>query len=190
MIRRAMLQSDINLHARAEGAGLSLKTWSGEVQLDVEPSHLGDIALRPSHIHLVAQQQRFEVRRFDLNTSIARMAASGALDLAGRTDLQYELTAELAGLQALQVTLEGSELGAQPEVRIHLVAHQLQAGTLLVERIGLDAAYRGAAGEVRFAADVVQSSDAGGRANGAATLTDQGQQAVVEELVARLPGRT
>ena len=93
-------------------------------------------------------------------------------------------------LQALQLTYEGSQLGAQPKVRTHLVARQLQAGTLPAERVGLDAAYRGVAEEVRFTADVVQSADAGGRANGAVTLTDQGQQVVVEELVVRLPGRT
>jgi hypothetical protein len=45
VIRQAMLQSDINLHARVECGGLSLKMWSGEAQLDIDPSHLGDIVL-------------------------------------------------------------------------------------------------------------------------------------------------
>ncbi|HXH14273.1 MAG TPA: translocation/assembly module TamB domain-containing protein [Alphaproteobacteria bacterium] len=234
VINRGALHSDLNLHARVDGSGLSLTGWRGEAQLHIEPSHLGEITLHPSDIHLVAQQERFEVRRFDLNTSAAHMTASGVLNLAGHSDLRYDLTAELADLQplldmqtlagslqlqgqaggdwpalsvdgtlrarhvryrdnraqTLEVTYAGSALGAQPTIQTQMVARQLTASALPLERVGLGATYRGAAEEVRFAVEVVQSADAGGRANGVVGLSDQGQQAVVEELVVRLPGRT
>jgi autotransporter translocation and assembly factor TamB len=228
------LQSDLDLHARLEGAGVSLSQWRSEVLVEIEPSHLGNIALHRSQIELVGQQQRFEVRRFDLDTSVAHMTASGALDLAGHSDLQYELTADLAELQpmldlealagqvhlqgkasgawpalgthgtlevndlryqdsrvrTLQLSYDGSQLGAQPLVTAQLVARQLRTGTLPVEQVGLDATYRGGAEQVHFAAQVVQSAKAGGRASGTVGLTDGGQRIVVEELVARLPDRT
>jgi autotransporter translocation and assembly factor TamB len=234
VLERAALQSDLDLHARLEGAGLTLSEWRGKVLVEVEPSHLGNIALHRSQIELVGRQQRFEVRRFDLDTSVAHMTAGGALDLAGRSDLQYELTADLADLQpvldletlagqihlqgkasgdwpalgahgilevsrlryqdnwvrTLQLSYDGSQLGAQPLVTAQLVARQLHTGALPVERVGLDATYQGAAGEVHFAAEVLQSAQAGGHASGTVSLTDVGQQIIVEELVARLPDRT
>jgi hypothetical protein len=39
-IERAALQSNLDLHARLVGAGLTLSEWRGEVLVEVEPSHL------------------------------------------------------------------------------------------------------------------------------------------------------
>jgi autotransporter translocation and assembly factor TamB len=164
LLHQAPLQSDLNLQAHIEGEGLTPGTLHGEARLDVQTSHLGNIAIYPSRLQLAMQQGRFEVQQCDLQTSVARLTASGVLDLASNSALHYDLTADLAGLRALvgpgilegtvrlqgqasgaltaitlqgtlagehlrygdehvesvQLTYEGTQLGAQPRVTAHL----------------------------------------------------------------------
>ncbi|MGH8057625.1 MAG: AsmA family protein, partial [Candidatus Entotheonellia bacterium] len=135
-VERAALQSEINLHMRAEGEGLSPAELRSQLQIEIQPSHLGSIALRPSHIELEARSGRFQVQRFNLDTSVARMTATGALDLAGRSDVQYEVAADLAGLQPLLDTqaldgtlqLQGDVTGEWPALSARGV---MEARTLL-----------------------------------------------------------
>ena len=119
-------QSDVNLQARLEGEGLAPRELRSAVHVEIHPSHLGDIKLHPSQIDLQARQNRFQVRRFDVETSMARMHATGTIDLAGRSDLQYELTAELEHLRQLldveslhgDVHLQGQATGEWPDLRV------------------------------------------------------------------------
>jgi autotransporter translocation and assembly factor TamB len=112
-LNKAAWQSDVNLQAHLEGKGLALRELQSDVRVEIQPSHLGNIKLQPSQIDVQAQQGRFQVRRFDVETSMARMKATGAIDLAGRSDLQYELSARLDSLREL---LEQEELSG----RVHL----------------------------------------------------------------------
>jgi autotransporter translocation and assembly factor TamB len=117
-------QSDVNLQARLEGAGIALRELQSDVRVEIHPSHVGNVALQPSQIDLQAQRGRFQVRRFDVETSMARLQATGALDLAGRSDLQYTLTAELGQLRQLleaehlsgDVQLQGQASGEWPDL--------------------------------------------------------------------------
>jgi autotransporter translocation and assembly factor TamB len=136
LLQRATLQSDVNVHLRVTGEGLSARDLRSELQLEIEPSHLGNVVLHPSQIHVEAHQQRFQVQRFDLDTSVARMTASGALDLAGTSDLQYELAANLADLRQLMGTealdgdlhMQGQATGEWPALHLQgvLEAHRLR----------------------------------------------------------------
>jgi translocation and assembly module TamB len=101
LLQRVALQSDINLRLRLAGEGLTLGDLRGQVQLDIQPSRLGHIILHPSRIDLEAQPQRFRVRRFRLDTSVARMTVQGTVDLAGSSDLQYQGNADLSQLRQL-----------------------------------------------------------------------------------------
>src|SRR4030095_16040056 len=119
-------QSDVNLQASLEGKGLALRELQSAVYVEIHPSHLGDIKLYPSYIDLQAQQNRFQVQRFDVETSMARMHATGTVDLAGHSDLQYELTAELEHLRPLldvgsphgDVHLQGQATGEWPALSV------------------------------------------------------------------------
>jgi autotransporter translocation and assembly factor TamB len=110
LLRQAPLQSDLNLQLHIQGEGLTPSTLQGTARLDVHPSHLGTIALYPSQLRLTMRHGRFEVQQCDLWTSIARFTASGLVDLASSSALQYALTADLTGLRALvgPETLEGT----------------------------------------------------------------------------------
>ena len=96
----------------------------------MQTSHLGSIALYPSHLQLAMQHGRFEVQQCDLQTSVARFTAAGLLDLASSSALHYDLTADLAGLRALvgPEALEGT-LRLQGQASGALTAISLQ-GTL------------------------------------------------------------
>jgi autotransporter translocation and assembly factor TamB len=126
LLNKPAWQSDVNLHARLEGAGLAPRELQSDVLVEILPSHFGDITLQPSQIDLHAQQGRFQVRRFDVETSMARMQATGAIDLAGGSDLQYELTAKLDNLRRLldqeqlngSVRLQGQASGDWPDLEI------------------------------------------------------------------------
>jgi autotransporter translocation and assembly factor TamB len=126
LVQRAAWQSDITLQLRLDGAGMWPQNGQGEVQLDLHPSHLGNIAVQPSQIRIEAKEQRLQVHRFDLHTSVARLTASGALDLAGPSDLQYALTADPTGLQQLMglealagnIHLQGQASGAWPALNV------------------------------------------------------------------------
>jgi autotransporter translocation and assembly factor TamB len=150
LIQRHAWQSDLNMRLGIDGAGLSLQELRGHLQLTVHPSHLGAIALHPSQVELDLQQQRLQVQHFDLHTSVAQLMASGALDLAGDSELQYALTADLSGLQQLlnlealagNVRLQGQAHGTWPALSAHgtLTAQELryQAHRLATLRLTYD----------------------------------------------------
>ena len=213
LLHQAPLQSDLNLQLHLEGEGLTPGTLRGEVRLDVQPSHLGSIALYPSRLQLTMQHGRFEVQQCDLQTSVARLTAAGLLDLASSSALHYDLTADLAGLralvgpealegtlrlqgqasgaltaitlqgtlagqhlrygdehvEALEVTYEGTQLGAQPHLTAHLETHKTQLGKVPVEHLALDATYESAVRQLQVTAEVAQSSGYSGKVRGSVT---------------------
>ncbi|HEY7709691.1 MAG TPA: AsmA family protein, partial [Candidatus Entotheonella sp.] len=126
VVQRTALASDLNLTLRLEGQGVSPRELNGRLQLELQSSHLGDIKLRPSQIHLDVSKQRVKVQQFDVQTSVARMTASGALDLAGHSDLTYAMHADLAGLQGLAdmnalagtLALQGEARGEWPALGV------------------------------------------------------------------------
>jgi autotransporter translocation and assembly factor TamB len=155
LLNKPAWQSDLNLQARLAGEGVALRELQSAVQVEIHPSHLGDIKLYPSHVDLQAQQNRFQVRRFDIETSMARMHATGMIDLAGRSDLQYELTAELEHLHQLldvqrlhgAVHVQGQATGEWPDLRVlgALDVHdvQYQAYALDALRLTYESAHLG-----------------------------------------------
>ena len=110
LLHQEPLQSDLNLHLHLEGAGLAPAALRGEARLDVQPSTVGSMALYPSGLQVAVQHGRLQVRYCDLHTSVARLTATGLLDLTGSSALHYDLTADLAGLRSLlkTETLEGT----------------------------------------------------------------------------------
>ena len=118
--------SDLNLQAHIEGEGLAPRELESHVRVDILQSHLGNIGLQPSQIDLQARQGRFQVQRFEVETSMARMHATGAVDLSGRSDLQYELSANLNSLRQLldearldgDVRLQGQATGEWPHLTL------------------------------------------------------------------------
>jgi autotransporter translocation and assembly factor TamB len=232
-LSRAAWQSDLNLQARLDGEGLAPRELASKVRVDIHPSHLGNIGLQPSQIELQAQQGRFQVQRFDVETSMARMHATGAVDLSGRSDLQYELTAHLSNLRqlldearldgdvrlqgqatgewpdltvrgtldvrdvqyqeyaldALRLTYEGSDLGAQPNATTQLRLQRARLGTVPVAQVELQGTYDGAARQVRFEVSVDQSPGNGMRTQGMLTLQDTGQRVDIETLRLQLAER-
>jgi len=93
--------SDLNLQLRIDGAGTAPQERHGTIQLEIRPSRLREIALHPSYVDLEIKAQQVQVQRFDLDTSIAHTTLSGTFDLAGTTDMQYALTADLVAWQSL-----------------------------------------------------------------------------------------
>ena len=151
LLRQASLQSDLNLQLHIQGEGLTPRTLHGEVRLDVHPSRLGTIALHPSQLQLTMHHGRFEVQQCDLRTSIARFTAAGLVDLASSSALQYDLTADLAGLRALvgpealegTVRLQGQASGALTAINLQgtLAGRHLRYGDERVET--LEVTYKG-----------------------------------------------
>jgi autotransporter translocation and assembly factor TamB len=117
-------QSDVNLQTEVEGSGIASHELHSDVRIDIHPSHVGDITLQGSQIHLQAQEGRFQVRHFDVETSMARLTATGSVDLAGKSDLHYEVTAALHRLRRLldeplldgDVHLQGEASGEWPNL--------------------------------------------------------------------------
>jgi autotransporter translocation and assembly factor TamB len=101
LVDKTPWQSDINLRLQVRGAGLTPGDLQGQIRLDIQPSHVGDIQLRASQIHLEARQHRFVIEQCCLDTSVAKLSATGELDLQGKSDVQYELEAHLAPLRPL-----------------------------------------------------------------------------------------
>ncbi|HEY7496713.1 MAG TPA: hypothetical protein VIH59_37115, partial [Candidatus Tectomicrobia bacterium] len=226
-------QSDLNVHLQVDGQGGAVRHLLGQLRLETQPSHLGQITLHPSQIHVEVQPHRFTVHHFRLDTTVARMIMNGAVDLTGHSDLQYRLAADLAYLQpllgtaavagevqlhgqvagerttisthgtlqaghlryqehrleALTLTYEGSDLGAQPQATAHVMAQQARLGTLPIKQVGVQATYEGAARQVHFTADVQQSPTQGGKTRGTITLAGDSQQVLLEELQVRLADR-
>jgi autotransporter translocation and assembly factor TamB len=123
-LKKPAWQSDLNVQMQLEGEGLAARELASQAHIDIRPSHLGNIGLEPSQIELQARQGRLQVQRFEVETSMARMHATGAVDLAGRSDLQYELTAQLSNLRQLfdderlngDVRLQGQASGEWPNL--------------------------------------------------------------------------
>jgi autotransporter translocation and assembly factor TamB len=135
LIARATLQSDLNLRLQLDGQGLTPQALRGQALLDIYPSHLGNIALRPSQIQLEARQQRVEVQRLHLDTAVAQMTMTGAIDLAGRSDLQYQLAADLSQLrQLLGTEAVDGEVQVQGQAAGELTAISAQ-GTVQARRL-------------------------------------------------------
>jgi uncharacterized protein involved in outer membrane biogenesis len=134
--QRPALQSDLNLHIDLNGSGVSLDDLQGQVRLEILPSHLGNIALNPSRIHLDTASKRLRIHQFRLDTSVAQMTLEGALDLAGNSDLRYALQAQLTELQPLLGTqvldgvlnLQGTAQGQWPALTTQgtVNAHRLR----------------------------------------------------------------
>ena len=150
VVQLPALQSDLNLHIDLQGSGFSPDDLQGQVRLDILPSHLGDIVLNPSRIHLNAASKRVQIQQFNLDTSVAYMTMEGALDLAGNSDLRYDLQARLTDLQPLLGTqtldgvlhLQGTAQGQWPALttqgtvnanRLRYQTNQLQALMLTYE---------------------------------------------------------
>jgi autotransporter translocation and assembly factor TamB len=147
LLNRAALASDLNLQLRVDGEGLSLQDLRAAAHLELQPSHLGRVTLRPSQIDVTAAQRRFEVHRLDLDTSVAQLTAGGAIDLAGTSDLRCRLAAnvadlrELLGIDTLAGSLagQGRASGTWPalEVRGELEGHGLRYGDHRVQALRL-----------------------------------------------------
>ena len=233
LLRQAPLQSDLNLQVHMQGEGLTRETLRGEVRLDVQTSHVGTIALYPSRLQLAVHDGRFEVQQCDLQTSVARLTAAGLIDLASSSALQYDLTADLAGLrtlvgsgalegtvrlqgqasgaltavsvqgtlagqhlryrdayvEAVQVTYEGAQLGAQPRVTAHLEMHKTRLGKVPVAHLALDATYDSTVRQLQVTAAVAQSSGYSGKVRGSVNWTATGQQFTLDDLVVHLADR-
>ena len=225
--------SDLNIQVSLDGEGVAPRELESNIRVDIHPSHLGDIRLQPSQIDLQARQGRFQVQHFDVETSMARMRATGAVDLAGRSDLQYELTANLSSLRqllhearldgdvrlqgqatgewpdltargtldvrdvqyqeyaldALRLTYEGSDLGAQPNATTQLRLQRAHLGTIALAEVELQGTYDGAARQVRFEVSVDQSPGNGMSTQGMLTLQETGQRVDIEVLRLQLAER-
>jgi translocation and assembly module TamB len=119
--------SDLNMQLRLDGAGTSPQERHGTIQLEIRPSRLQEIALHSSYVDLEVNAQQVQVQRFDLDTSLAQATVGGTFDLAGPMDMQYALTANLAGLQPLlgmpalagAVQTQGQVSGTWPALNGH-----------------------------------------------------------------------
>ncbi|MGF1613937.1 MAG: translocation/assembly module TamB domain-containing protein [Gammaproteobacteria bacterium] len=138
LVNKPGLQSDVNLRLQITGEGLQPSDRSARLQLTIERSHLGAIAIRPSTLRIEARNERLEVRAFDLNTSLLKARLEGAIDLAGASDLTYALTVipedlrELIAAKALagNIQLNGRLLGTWPRLTT--------AGVLTGEKLTYD----------------------------------------------------
>ena len=118
------LKSDLNMVLDVKGHGLSPRTVEGQLNVLVEPSHLGDITLDASRIRVVAQSERIRIEAFELVSSLASVSATGSLDFRGESDLVYEATADLSQLQHLlgvgslrgSLHLQGTAEGIWPDL--------------------------------------------------------------------------
>ena len=91
-------------------------------------------------------------------------------------------------VEALHVTYEGTQLGAQPRVTAHLETHKMRLGQVPVEHLALDATYDSAVQQLQVTAEATQSSDYSGKVRGSVHWTATGQQFTLDELVVHLAG--
>ncbi|MGE3535845.1 MAG: translocation/assembly module TamB domain-containing protein [Candidatus Tectimicrobiota bacterium] len=101
LLHQEAWQSDLNFQLHMAGEGVSPATFQGYLQFDAQPSYLGSLRLQPSQLLLTVAEGRVHVQRCALHTSAGHVQATGTLDLAGSSDLHYDLTAQLASLQPL-----------------------------------------------------------------------------------------
>ncbi len=138
LIQRDELISDLNLHLTLNGTGIDPADLQSDAKIQILPSRFGDIALNPSDIHVIAKGQRIDVPQFHLDTSVAQMNVEGLLDLAGDSDLRYDLQVQLPDLKQLLGTdalegtahLRGQASGAWPDLTTQ--------GTLDAQRLRYD----------------------------------------------------
>jgi autotransporter translocation and assembly factor TamB len=135
LVKREVLHSDINMHLKLNGAGLTLADFKGALQWHLGASRVGEIILNPSEIHLNAESQRFTVETFKLKTSVLEMGAKGDLNLAGVSNLDYHLSAKLHDLQPL-LTEEALNGTAQLQGKLRGEGTELMTdGTLRAENL-------------------------------------------------------
>ena len=91
-------------------------------------------------------------------------------------------------VEALHVTYEGTQLGAQPRVTAHLETQKTRLGQVPVEHLVLDATYDSAVQQLQVTAEVTQSSGYSGKVRGSVHWTATGQQFTLDELVVHLAG--
>ena len=91
-------------------------------------------------------------------------------------------------VEAVQVTYEGTQLGAQPRVMAHLETHNTRLGQTPVEHLALDATYDSTVQQLQVTAEVAQSSGYSGKIRGSVHWTATGQQFTLDELVVHLAG--
>lgn len=91
-------------------------------------------------------------------------------------------------VETVQLTYEGTHLGAQPRVTAHLETHKTHLGQLPVEHLALDATYDSTVPQLQVTSEVVQSSGYSGTVRGSVHWTATGQQFILDELVVDLAG--
>ena len=148
LANRQALESDLNMVLNVDARGLSPQTLEGQLNVSIQPSHLGDVTLSPSQIRIVAQSQRVHVEAFELISSLATVTAGGSLDFQGTSDLTYEARAQLSqlrplfGVNALNggLYLQGSVKGAWPDLHAvgKLTATEVQLDANRLQRLELD----------------------------------------------------
>ena len=148
VIARPEFRSDLNARMLLEGEGLRPAELKGDLRLDIEASHLGEIVLRPSRVHLQAREQWIHIDSFDIDTSIARMTMQGGLEFSGASDLQYHLSAKLPDLHKLldvdrldgALELNGKAAGVWPDLvaQGHLKAENLRYDEYGVKVLDID----------------------------------------------------
>ncbi len=212
LVARAGLESDLNLQLQLTGEGFEPAQRRARLQLAIERSYVGDVAIAPSDIRLKARGERVEVEAFDLNTSVLEANLAGEIDLAGRSQLDYTVSVTPADLQALlgsdtlggQLSLTGELEGAWPKVTTSGVLSgndlryedtRLDGLELVYEAMDLGAEPRANArlqaqalrlGELRIEALLAQSQYA--YANAAHRLDFGAETAESSPLYARLQG--
>jgi translocation and assembly module TamB len=139
--------SNLNMQLTVDGAGVALQELHTTVRLELSSSHLGDIVLHPSHIQLEIADQRVQIHRLALHTSLARTTASGVFALNGATDVQYTLNADLSELQRLvsitdlagHIQTQGQVNGTWPDLKGHgmLEANDLRYANNTLESLRL-----------------------------------------------------
>ncbi|HSX80381.1 MAG TPA: translocation/assembly module TamB domain-containing protein [Candidatus Saccharimonadia bacterium] len=91
-------------------------------------------------------------------------------------------------VEAVQLTYEGTHLGAQPRVTAHLEMQKARLGQVPVEHLALDATYDSTVQQLQVTAEVAQSSDYSGKVRGSVHWTATGQQFTLDELLVHLAG--
>ena len=144
---------------------------------------------------------------YDLSADLAGLRAlvepgvlEGTLRLQGQASgalTAITLQGTLAGehlryaddhVEALHVTYEGTQMGAQPRVTAHLETHKARLGKVPVEHLTLDATYDKTVQQLQVTAEVAQSSGYSGKVRGSVHWTATGQQFTLDELVVHLAG--
>ena len=95
------LRSDINATLQVHGSGLSGPDFTGELDLLIASSRIGDVAIEPSEVRIAAEAERVRIQTFQIRTSAFTAALEGEIDLAGRSALDYRVAVELENLRGL-----------------------------------------------------------------------------------------